>query len=364
MTADAAAKRRRGERWAQARFMLLLALLALPKALSLLVPRSRRAVLVGARGPHLDNVLGLLLARPGPPPGVKVRVLASRRNLQDARLQAAVGSLPGARLVSDRSAAGVWWSLRAQWVVVPNRKEEDARRFWLGRARLVYLNHGPWMKRMAPPFPPASSVRLWTWLFGRFELVLASSDSEVGDYQAWFGPAVRVLSLGYPRSAYLDGLKASLAKDKVGLWPTWKRFDDPGYDSGLAARLHARVFGRRRGCVEFRPHPLSGLAPAAAGQDIPGRPAVLVTDFSSVAFDQLYLGGRVVLYSQVLDAYLAERGVRPAMEAWLLENLVANEAALAKQVAKVVAGTARGAPDPLSLRPFDSAAFWSTLEAT
>jgi hypothetical protein len=363
MSAQAAAERGRLRARAQRRFRALLLLLALPKLLSLLVPRSRRIVLVGARGSHLDNVLGLLLARPGPAPGVKVRVLASPKNLADGRLAAAVAALPGARIVRESTPAALWWSLRARWVLVPNLKHEDAHRFWLGRARLVYCNHGPWIKRMAPPYPTGRRAELGAWLFGRFRLALASHDGEVADYQAWFGPGVHVASFGYPRAAYLDGLKATFADRKVGLWPTWKRFDDDTYDAALAGRVHARVFARRAGCVEFRPHHLSGQEPAMIGEPRPGRPSVVVTDFSSVAFDQYYLGGRVLLYSKALAPFLAERGVRPAMEDWMRRHLIEDEETLLATLAKVVEGRAAGTPDPLHLRPFDSAAFWAWLEA-
>jgi hypothetical protein len=363
MSAQAAAERGRLRIRAQRRFRALLLLSALPKALSLLVPRSRRVVLVGARGNHLDNVLGLLLGRPGPAPGVKVRVLASRKNLADGRLASAVAGLPGARIVREWTPAAMWWSLRARWVIVPNLKHEDAHRLWLGRARLAYLNHGPWIKRMAPPYPAGRRAELSAWLFGRFRLALASHDGEVADYQAWFGPGVHVASFGYPRAPYLDGLRADLTERKVGLWPTWKRFDDDTYDANLAQRVHGHVFGRRAGCVEFRPHYLSGQGPATIGPPTPGRPAVLVTDFSSVAFDQYYLGGRVVLYSKALAPFLAERGVRPAMEAWMRRHLVQDEATLLDTLRKVVEGKAAGTPDPLHLRSFDPAAFWAWLAA-
>jgi hypothetical protein len=360
---QAAAERRQRQRRTRIRFLVLVVLAAIPKALSLLVPRSHRIVLLGARGSHLDNVLGLLLARPGPSPGVKVRVLASRRNLSDGRLVGAVAGLPGASIVKDYTPASVWWSLRARWVIVPNLKEEDTHRFWLGRARLVYCNHGPWIKGMAPPYPVGGFARFWMWLFGRFELVLASHDGEVADYQAWFGPDVRVVSLGYPRGPYLDGMKPTLARDKIGLWPTWKRFDDPTYDVGLAERVHAHVFGKKPGCVDFRPHHLSGLQPATIGAPTPGRPAILVTDFSSVAFDQFYLGGRVVLYSKVLVPFLGERGVRPTMAQWMRAHLLEDEAKLLSTLARLQTGTAMGTPDPLHLRPFDPGRLWGMLEA-
>ena len=363
MSAQAAAERGRRRSRAQRRFRALLLLSAVPKALSLLVPRSRRIVLVGARGDHLDNVLGLLLGRPGPARGVKVRVLASRKSRSDGRLAAAVAALPGARIVRDWTPAAMWWSLRARWVIVPNLKHEDAHRFWLGGARLVYCNHGPWIKRMAPPYPTGRRAEFAARLFGRFRLALASHEGEVADYQAWFGPGVHVASFGYPRAPYLDGSKATMSERTIGLWPTWKRFDDGTYDAALARRVHDRVFSRRPGCVEFRPHQLSGQAPATIGEKRPGRPAVLVTDFSSVAFDQYYLGGRVLLYSKALAPFLAERGIRPAIEEWLRRHLIQDEATLMEALEDVVEGEADGAPDPLRLRPFDSAAFWAWLEA-
>src|SRR5688500_12117473 len=101
--------RRRALRKAAARASLVL--LAVPKPPRLLVPPPPAPVLCGARGHHLDNILGILLARPAPPAGLAVRVLVSRRHGRDPRLLAAVGALPGARLVGDWSPAAVWVSL-------------------------------------------------------------------------------------------------------------------------------------------------------------------------------------------------------------------------------------------------------------
>lgn len=343
--------------------LVVLALLAVPKALSLLVPRRRGLVVVGAALDHIDNVIGVLSARPGPPPGTKVRVLASARHRKDSRLAAAVAALPDAKVLRPRSPATLWACLRADWVLVPN-KRTDAWRFWLGRARLVYINHGPWMKVMDPPGRRNWQARLYDVLYGRYEVVLASAPGEVQDYRHWLGPGVDVLALGYPRSPVLDEQRREGTNPhKVGLWPTWKEFDDPTYNHDLARRVHAALVdaGVKDACVDYRPHHLGQDTPLRLGPDDGRRPGLVVTDFSSVAFDQFYRGGKVLVYSRCLEQYLAQRGIRPALEPWLRKQAIQEEEALVRRVVAVVKGRGRGAPDPLRLQPFDSAAFWARL---
>jgi hypothetical protein len=114
-------------------------------------------------------------------------------------------------------------------------------------------------------------------------------------------------------------------------------------------------------CVEYRPHPVTPDEPRVVGQDDGRPPALVVTDFSSVAFDQAYRGGAVLLYSQRLEEYLAVHGVRPALEAWLRRHVVSDPDELARRVVEVLAGRSRGVPAAAKLRPFDGAAFWRRL---
>lgn len=344
---------------------VVLAIFAVPKALSLLVPRRRDLIVLGAGLDHVENVLGVLSARPGPPPGTVLRVIASPRHRADPRLVAAVAALPDAKILRRWSLPTLWACLRAGWVVVAYRRTE-AWRFWLGRARLAYINHGPWMKRMAAPLGQGRVARLHRFLYGRIDLVLASVPDEVAEYHTWLGSDVEVLTLGYPRSPVLDAQRREGTNPhKVGLWPTWLEIEDPSYGPDLARRLHAALAGAgvADACVDYRPHPLSGAQALLLGHDDGRRPGLIVTDFSSVCFDQFYRGGKVLLYSRRLDAYLGKRGIRPQLEPWLREHVVQDEAALVRRVVAVVAGKAKGAPDPIDLQPFDSATFWRRLLA-
>lgn len=342
------------------------ALLLVPAGLSLLVPRREGLVVAGAAGPHVDNIVGLLAAG-RPPAWVDLVVVASPRHAQDPRLARAVEQA-GGRVVRRSSPRALWAVARAAWILLPAHRR-DAWQMALAGARLAYINHGPWMKAMpARPDPRRRSVRLFRRLFGRYRVVLASSEDELADYTEWKGGAgCQVVCLGYPRSAILDEAgRAGLRNDKVWLMPTWKDAADPSYSEGLARRLHAALVqaGVAGACVELKPHPLSPLRPVTAGTPDDRRPGLVVTDFSSVAFDQEYLGGEVLLYSRIKQAYLAERGLRPSMHDWLEANLLEDEDALVAAAVDVVVRGRRGVPPALGLRPFDAGRFWDLLART
>lgn len=344
--------------------LLLFILLTVPKALSLLVPRRRRLILIGAGRDHLDNILGVLMSKPGPPTEFRIVVLANKPNRQDPRLQAALATIPGARIVRKFSPLSVWMCLRAGWILVPAARI-DVWRFWLGHARLVYVNHGAWLKTMNKSAEPDLVFRVWTRLFGRYVIALASHDGEVSDYLLWLDPGLKVCSLGYPRSALLDQVRArGLNPSKVGIYPTWKEFPDPTFQAGVARRVYDVMVGMGidKPCVEFRPHHLAPEKGVTLGVDDGRRPGILITDFSSVAFDQFYLGGKVLLYSRVATRYLRDRGIRPPLEVWLRDNLVDSEAALEKRLRNVLDERDAGVPTPFELKPFRSGEFWETLQ--
>lgn len=350
------------------RFMLLAsgyALLLLPKLLSLAVPKRKGLYVFGAGQAHVDNILGILLARPGPPAGCRIVVVASRQHRHNALLRQAVAALPDARIVARHGLPAVWACLRADWVLLPAFRR-DAQQYWLSRSRLVYINHGPWMKAMPAPIARHRRRLLLEWLFGRYKLVLASHEGEVADYRAWMGADVPVVCLGYPRAPLLDSRFArGTQPGKVGLYPTWKPFNDPSYTPELAARLaqglHAA--GVRDPCVRFSPHHLTGQPATTLGEDDGRPPQLLVTDFSSMAFDQFYGAGHVLLYSARIDDYLAARGLRPAMATWFRAHALRREADLQQQASAILHGRQDGVPAPFVLRPFQADRFWSLLHA-
>jgi hypothetical protein len=340
------------------------ALMMAPAALSLSIPRRDDRVVLGAAGPHVDNIVGLLAAGP-PPRAMRLDIVASPEHRRDPRLLAAAAAA-GARVLRRSSPRSAWAVARAGWILLPGHRK-DVWHMALGRSRLVYINHGPWLKAM-PPRPPSSwSVRWFRRLFGRYQVVLASTPDEVDDYLAWKGPDVKVIDLGYPRSSRLDEVAAQgLSPHKVGLWPTWKDFDDPSYTHALVRRLHGALVaaGVRDACVELRPHPVSRakLPDLVVGPDDGRRPALVVTDFSSVAFDQAYVGGRLLLYSRVLQRYRDAHGVRARLLPWLRTSILAEEEALVDAVLEILVKGGRGVVPPSDLKPFDAGAFWRQLE--
>lgn len=337
----------------------LYCLFLLPKLFSLLVPRRNDLIVLGGGGLHIDNVTSVLLAQPKPPAELEIVVVVHPRHWRNPWLAKALNEVPNARAVRLRSFKAAWACLRATWVLVPNGRE-DVLRFWLGKARLVYLNHGFWIKSMWTQWAPFQ--RLVDVMFGRFAIVLASHENEVQDYRIWFGKGPQVVCLGYPRSALLDRRQAGKPDGgAVGLYPTWKEFEDRSYDAALARLLWERIVGQGiPASLELRPHALSGIEPVKLGQAT-SWPGLLVTDFSSMAMDQYYRGGKVLLYSTCTARYVAEVGLRAAMASWVTSHIVDEPERLAGRVVDVLRGVDEGVPPPCSLQPFDARAFWELL---
>jgi CDP-glycerol glycerophosphotransferase (TagB/SpsB family)/O-antigen/teichoic acid export membrane protein len=155
-------------------------------------------------------------------------------------------------------------------------------------------------------------------------------------------PRDRCVAAGYPRTDHFrtpqspGGIlpllpsralwrRLSRASLIVGYFPTWRDDHSDFLDeaTGLSLRRLASVVAERGGALLFKPHGNTLNAPAAEDLRSAGvatlEPAddinaflplchVLITDYSSVAFDFMLLGRPIVYYVPDMDEFIAARG--------------------------------------------------------
>ena len=333
-------------------------LLALPRyglgaLASMVVPRRRNLWVFGS-GPGIgEGALALYRTVRDADPGLTLLWLA-----RDERDLAAATAL-GVPAVLKSSRSGLWNTLRAR-VIVVTHGFGDANRYGLRGGFVVQLWHGIPLKLInldSPAtlrtrfLPDSAIVRRMLRLMYRaaarsIDIMPAASEVSATRLRTAFDlPAERVVVTGDPRDDVLvagdDDTRTATARAllfaqlgtadsgrRVLLYaPTWRDGEvDPGIPSAdewraIVARLEASD-----SMLVVRPHP-HGVGDYAAGfvlsdrvvlldgtrcTDItPVLPAVdlLVTDYSSIAYDFALLGRPIVFLAPDVAAYTASRGL-------------------------------------------------------
>jgi CDP-glycerol glycerophosphotransferase (TagB/SpsB family) len=242
---------------------------------------------------------------------------------------------------------GLRTTLRARVVVVTHGLG-DANRFGTHGAFIVQLWHGIPLKRIQLDSPvtfrgalPARMLRaLYRRNTSSIGLVPAASEVSAARLRSAFGlPRSRVVVTGDPRDDVVlspaDSARALLARgigdygsDRVILFaPTWRDGEaDPvvpgaaeweqiaafleASDSVLVLRPHPHGVGDYRAGVTVSPR--IRMLPAGVQNDVnPVLPAVdvLVTDYSSIAFDFALLGRPIAFLAPDAAEYTATRGL-------------------------------------------------------
>jgi CDP-glycerol glycerophosphotransferase (TagB/SpsB family) len=235
---------------------------------------------------------------------------------------------------SRRGLAEAW---RAGWFVY-GAYPSDVN-FWVSRgARLLNLWHGVPLKAIefdieTGPLarvygsPAWSPVRLaFLDRFVRPDAVLSPSPflSERCFTSAFRVPRDRCLEVGYPRTDHLFAPPPPGQAEVVGYFPTWR---DDGRDflgdAGFSfdeLNQHLAAAGRT---MVFKAHPNFGdivprdrtwsnvtvLDPAVDLNEVLPQCDVLVTDYSSVAFDYLLLDRPIVYFLPDHDRYVGRRNL-------------------------------------------------------
>lgn len=336
-----------------ARVLARAPLYALGALVAVLVPRSPRQWVLGSGAGLGEGALVLHdLAREREPERRLTWLASSRAELDAARAR-------GMRALPKRGPRGLWATLRAG-VAVVTHGFGDVNRFGVSGARVVQLWHGIPLKRLhldsaaALRLPLIGSLpgvgRLMRALYRRAGAQIAlfpvASALVAGRIRSAFGlDTSRILVSGDPRDDVL--LRGSAAErrlraratiaDACGALPddgpvvlyapTWRDGDE---DAAIPTRDEWQAIAAwadRAGAVLLiRSHPLGAGSYAAGAQQSPRirllgsdvltdvtpvLPAVdvVVTDYSSIAFDAAIGGVPTVFFAPDLARYLATRGL-------------------------------------------------------
>jgi len=303
--------------------------------------RDPRRLAFGGNGDRFtDNAKHLFLALQGDDRFHTTWITGDRGTL--AAVRAA-----GGRAELRWSVAGMRAALGAGWFVFGAYASDVS--FWLSRgARLLDLWHGIPLKAIEFDITTGPLARVygspwWSPIrlafldrFRRPDLLLSPSRFLS---ERCFQPAFRVgpercLEVGYPRTDHLFGPidRAALARrvgvdpttTVIGYFPTWRDdgrdfLGDAGFSFG---ELDRRLDGTGHAMV-FKAHPNFGdivprdrtfpnvviLDPAVDLNDVLPLCDVLVTDYSSVAFDYLLLDRPIVYFLPDHDRYVGRRNL-------------------------------------------------------
>ena len=277
--------------------------------------------------------------------------------------EVAAAAAQGIRAVRKSSLPGLWATLRAQ-VVVVTHGFGDVNRFGVRGAFVVQLWHGIPLKLIHLDSPatlrtgmlPGSKVvrgmlrRMYAHASAAISLMPAASLVAAGRLRTAFGlPSSRVIVTGDPRDDVLSrgtaaerralarqGLSPVLPLHKfpgcrVLLYaPTWRDGErDPGVPTPAQWQRIAAYLELTDSVLAIRPHPLGVgeylggttayprillLTPKQLGDVTPVLPAidVLITDYSSIAYDFALTGGSIVFFAPDLEEYRRSRGLYQA----------------------------------------------------
>ncbi|WP_083285901.1 CDP-glycerol glycerophosphotransferase family protein [Microbacterium sp. BH-3-3-3] len=318
------------------------------RLLTLLVPRSHDEWVFGSAVGVADGAL--TLHRVAADHGEKTTWLVADDG------QARTARDLGIRWVRRDSARGLWRTARAR-VIVVTHGFGDVQRYAVGGAFVVQLWHGIPLKRIgldsaettrAPVLPSVLSPvlrLLYRRTTRRIGLVPAASHLVRGRLETAFAltdaqvpvtgePRVDVLSSGEAaerraraRAALHTLTGTQLGERPVVLYaPTWRDGDpDPAIPTADEWAAIRAVLDRHDGMLLVRSHPLGAgeyrppwptdrvrplgsdlvadVTPLLPGLD------VLVTDYSSLAFDAALVPLPVVFFAPDLEAYTARRGL-------------------------------------------------------
>ncbi len=332
--------------------VLALPLYALGAAASLVVPRGRGRWVFGSGTGVGGGALALYRAARERDPGLRLDWLA--RDDRD-RADAAAAGVPSTR---RSSARGLWLTLRAE-VAVVTHGFGDVNRFGTRGAFVVQLWHGIPLKlvQLDSPatmsgggIPGMRSLRgvlrtAYRRGFRGIGLMPAASELTAAHLRTAFSlPADRVVVTGDPRDDVLergtaeqrrDAARALLAERLGGMpagrvilyAPTWRDgAPDPAVPTLEQWHEIAATLDATDSTLLLRSHPL-GVGDYRAGVDLSPRirlfgsdvqreitpvlPAIdlLVTDYSSIAFDVSLTGAPILFLAPDVDAYSDSRGL-------------------------------------------------------
>lgn len=334
------------------------------------VPRDPRRIAFGGNGDRFtDNAKHLFLALAGDDRFTTTWITGDRAVV--AAVRAA-----GGRAELRWSWPGVLATVRAGWFVY-GAYPSDVN-FWLSRgARLLDLWHGIPLKAIEFDIDAGPLVRVyrspvWSPLrlafidrFRRPDLLVSTSPflTERCFRSAFRLPAERCIEVGYPRTDHLFAPEpqASVAArlglaDRVasagcviGYFPTWRDdgrdfLADAGFsfdalDAALREAGHLLVFKAHPnfGDVVRRDRTYSNvvvLDPAVDLNDVLAMCDVLVTDYSSVAFDFLLLDRPIVYFLPDHERYVSRRNLYFTLEEMTAGPIVTS----ATELYRVLAG--------------------------
>ena len=331
-----------------------LPLYALGALACLVVPRRRGRWVFGSGIGVGEGALPLFLHARSADPRLKLTWLA--RNA--AEVAAAAGH--GIRAVRKSSLRGLWATLSAQ-VVVVTHGFGDANRFGVRDAFVVQLWHGIPLKLIHLDSPATLRTgvlsgstmlrgilrRMYAHASAAISLMPAASPVAAARLRSAFGlPTDRVVVTGDPRDDVLcrgtAAARLAAARETLSTVvplhefpgcrlllyaPTWRDGErDPGVPTPLQWQRIAAYLELTDSVLLIRPHPL-GVGEYLAGttayerimllasdqvNDVtPVLPAidVLITDYSSIAYDFALTDGTIAFLAPDLDGYSRSRGL-------------------------------------------------------
>ncbi|WP_349898618.1 CDP-glycerol glycerophosphotransferase family protein [Parafrigoribacterium soli] len=313
----------------------------------LAVPRQRRSWVFASGSGVGEGALALALHAKRQDPALVVTWLA--RSAEERERARALGL----QSVLRSSRRGFWTTLRARVVVVTHGLG-DANRFGVRGAFIVQLWHGIPLKRIQLDSPVTFGGRfglrhvlrsLYRRNAASIGMLPAASEYSAERLRTAFGlPAERVVVTGDPRDDVLlrgteqrrrDEARTLLARgigpfgdEQVLLYaPTWRDGErDPGVPSAAEWRAIAEHLEAANAVLVLRPHPHSVgdydagpaasprirmLSAATQNDATPILPAidVLVTDYSSIAYDFALTGRPIAFLAPDVEHYAATRGL-------------------------------------------------------
>jgi CDP-glycerol glycerophosphotransferase len=312
---------------------------------SVVVPRRRTSWVFGCGSGLGEGAIALFQVAQVSDPSLDLLWLAR----DDVELRAAARL--GIRSVLRSSGRGLWATLRARVVVVTHGLG-DANRFGVRGAFVVQLWHGIPLKKIQLDSPvtfggalPSVLRRLYRRSTSAYRLVPAASEPSASRLRTAFGlPADRVVVTGDPRDDILSqgtersrtGTARALLESTVGplddagvilYAPTWRDGErDPGVPSSDEWRLIGEYLATTNRVLVLRPHP-HGIGDYGAGPRLSDRirmlgtadqndvtpvlPAIelLVTDYSSIAYDFALTSRPIAFLAPDVERYTATRGL-------------------------------------------------------